>query len=86
MLFNKTLLNLRYKFGSYPSNQIMYTMKKSPQFFAATLVAIVSFVAIACNKSTSLENGSGVQELNLFLQMDLAITTMYLLILNRCRL
>ena len=50
-----------------PSNQIMYTMKKSPQFFAAALVAIVSFVAIACNKSTSLEIGSGVQELNLFL-------------------
>ncbi|MEY3675678.1 MAG: hypothetical protein RJB67_168, partial [Bacteroidota bacterium] len=42
-------------------------MKKTTQFAAATLVAIVSFVAVACNKSTSLENGSGVQELNLFL-------------------
>lgn len=42
-------------------------MKKTTQFVAATLIAIVSLVAVACNKSTSLENGPGIQELNLLL-------------------
>ena len=42
-------------------------MKKTTQFVAASLIAIVSLVAVACNKSTSVENGPGIQELNLLL-------------------
>lgn len=42
-------------------------MKKTTQFVAASLIAIVSLVAVACNKSTSVENGPGIQELNVLL-------------------
>lgn len=50
-----------------PSHQIKYTMKKTNLFVAATLIAIVSLVAVACNKSTSVENGPGIQEVNFML-------------------
>lgn len=42
-------------------------MKKTNLFVAATLIAIVSLVAVACNKSTSVENGPGIQEVNFML-------------------
>jgi len=42
-------------------------MKKTTQFVAASLIAIVSLVAVACNKSTSVENGPGIQEVNFML-------------------
>ncbi len=42
-------------------------MKKTTQFVAATVVAIVSLVAVACNKSTSVENGPGIQQVNFML-------------------
>lgn len=42
-------------------------MKKITQFVAATLIAIVSLVAVACNKSTSVENGPGIQQVNFML-------------------
>lgn len=42
-------------------------MKKTTQFVAATLIAIVSLVAVACNKSTSVENGPGIQQVNFML-------------------
>ena len=50
-----------------PSHQINYTMKKTNLFVVATLMAIVSLVAVACNKSTSVENGPGIQEVNFML-------------------
>ena len=42
-------------------------MKKTNLFVAATLIAIVSLVAVACNKSTSVENGPGIQQVNFML-------------------
>lgn len=42
-------------------------MKKTTQFVAASLIAIVSLVAVACNKSTSVENGSAIQQVNFML-------------------
>lgn len=42
-------------------------MKKTNLFVAASLIAIVSLVAVACNKSTSVENGPGIQEVNFML-------------------
>ena len=42
-------------------------MKKTTQFVAATLIAIVLLVAVACNKSTSVENGPGIQQVNFML-------------------
>ena len=42
-------------------------MKKTTQFVAATLIAIVSLVAVACNKSTTVENGAGIQQVNFML-------------------
>ena len=50
-----------------PSHQIKYTMKKTNLFVAATLIAIVSLVAVACNKSTSVESGPGIQQVNFML-------------------
>ena len=50
-----------------PSNQILHTMKKTNLFVAASLIAIVSLVAVACNKSTSVENGPGIQQVNFML-------------------
>ena len=44
-----------------------YTMKKTNLFVAASLIAIVSLVAVACNKSTSVENGPGIQQVNFML-------------------
>lgn len=43
------------------------TMKKTNLFVAASLIAIVSLVAVACNKSTSVENGPGIQQVNFML-------------------
>ncbi len=42
-------------------------MKKTNLFVAASLIAIVSLVAVACNKSTSVENGPGIQQVNFML-------------------
>lgn len=42
-------------------------MKKTNLFVAATLIAIVSLVAVACNKSTSVESGPGIQQVNFML-------------------
>jgi len=53
--------------GSYTCKQNNNTMKKTTQFVAATFIAIVSLVAVACNQSASLENGPGIQQVNFML-------------------